>query len=120
MDFPVDDVKTKLVGLADDLTPFDPAARRPDTEGKWMVIAPFTAFGWDSTLHQRSAPKLAAPNHQSAIEQPALLEILDEGGRRLIRDIAIFLQMRVQFRVIVPAGVEKLYESHSTLDHPSR
>src|SRR4051812_34321040 len=40
----------------------------------------------DVAIDARSAPKLAHPNNQRGIEQPALLKIVQQGGKSLFSD----------------------------------
>src|SRR5438445_13733188 len=59
------------------------AAGHPDGEGVLVVIAA-EPLGAVALLVHRRAAKLASPDNQRAVQQAALLEILDQGRDRLI------------------------------------
>ena len=71
-------------------------------------------------LRQRRASELAAPDHQRILEQPALLQVLYQRRRRLIRRPAGLLMAAVQVRMIVPTRVRHHHEPHAALHQPSR
>ena len=67
------------------------------------MIAPIIA-----ALNHRSAAKLTAPDDESRIEQPALLEILDQCRAGLVRVVAVLFQISREIPVLVPRFVELL------------
>ena len=69
---------------------------------------------------QRRAAELAGPDHQRFVEQPALLQILDQRGDRLVGHLGVEGQLDVEIRVMVPRGVNDVHEPHAALDHPPR
>ena len=74
------DLVADLVGLAVDVAALDAAAGEPHRVGVDVMIAADVA----SRLPHRRAAELAAPDHQRVVEQAAPLQVLDEGGARLI------------------------------------
>jgi hypothetical protein len=48
-----------------------------------MMVAPEVLRVVPAFVHGR-APELPAPHHECLLQQPALLQVLDEGGRRLV------------------------------------
>ena len=70
--------QAKLVGRSVTHSAFHAAARHPSREAVVIVIAALLAFRcWSST-------KLASPNHQCFIEEPALFQVLDQRRDPLI------------------------------------
>ena len=76
-------------------------------------------------LVHRGPAELAAPDDERLVEKPALLEVLDQGGDRLVRFLAAIHQavadvVRLVVAVLVPAPVVKLDEADAALDQPAR
>ena len=115
------DVQAEIVGLADDLPRLDAAARQPHAVRQGMMIAAgVVGLGRIADLAHRRAAEFAAPDHQRLIQQPALLQILDQRRGRLVGDVAVLLQLLVEIGVIVPAGVHQHDEAHAALHHAAR
>src|SRR5687768_13872469 len=51
-------IPSDLVGLADDLAPFDPSPGQPEAERKWMMVASSHPGEALTILTQRGSPKL--------------------------------------------------------------
>ena len=68
--------------------------------------------------HRRPA-ELAAPDDQRVVEQPALLQVLDQRGAGLVGVLAVLLEVVDQVAVLVPGLVEDLHEPHAALDQPA-
>src|SRR5687768_1517262 len=79
-----------------------------------MMIAAIVA-----ALDHGSSPKFTTPDNQRIFEQTALLQILDQGGARLVRIFAVLLQVAHQGTVLVPGLMENLDEPDSALDEPA-
>jgi len=80
-----------------------------------VVIAAGRSFG------RRRAAELAAPEDEGVFEQAAILQVLDEGGDRLIHRASV-VAMVGDGAVIVPrlAGAGKdLHRAHAALDEPT-
>lgn len=60
------------------------------------------------------------PDHQRVLEQAALLEILDQGRRRLVDRLGHDPDVLGQVAVLIPALVVQLDESHVALGEPPR
>ena len=84
--------EAELIGGPGDGSRLHAAARHKQTERIDMMIAADFALFADLT-HRRSS-ELAAPDHQSAIEQAALLEVFDQRRRRLVYFGADALEVR--------------------------
>ena len=69
-----------FIALTMMVTAFDSASAHPYGEGMWVVIA--ARFG--RFLRDRKTTKFTAPDDERLIEQPALFQIGDESGDRLI------------------------------------
>ena len=74
----------------------------------------------DFDLSHRRASKFSAPDHQSAVEQSALLQVLQQHGRGLIRRVAVGLQPLVEREVKVPVRVREHDEPHASLHQSAR
>ena len=95
--------------------PFHAAAGQPRRKSVRAVIAPGDlAF----PLRDRQPPKLAAPNDQRRIEQPALLQVLQQRRHRLVRFAASVVETLLHVVVRIPNlrfDVE-LHEPHAAFD----
>src|SRR5262249_40928798 len=80
-----------------------------------MMIAAVAA-----ALHHGRASKLAAPDDEGALEQPALLEILDQRRRGAIGVLAVLGNVLDQTSMLVPCLVIELDETNTSLHQPSR
>src|SRR5439155_10871962 len=74
----VDRVEAQLVGGAVGHAALDAAAGQPGGEAVGMMIAAVAPLG------AGGAAEFRAPNHERFVEQPALLEVLEEAANRLI------------------------------------
>ena len=82
------------------------------------MVAPLGIAG--ITLAERRAAEFAPPEHERVVEQAAVLEIMDQGGRRGVGVGALDLQLREQVAVLIPAGVHQLHEPRAPLEQPPR
>jgi len=57
------------------------------------------------------------PNYQRRIQQPALLQVLQQSSGRLIDDFAVLLHLWQQQQVVVPTAVHQLNKSNSSFHH---
>ena len=64
--------------------------------------------------------ELASPDDERVVEHAAALEIVEQGGRRLVGVLALPLEGLRQAEVMVPAHVEELDEPHPLLGKPPR
>ena len=76
-------------------------------------------------LRQRALPvdraaELAAPDHERAVEQAALLQIGQKRAGRLIGVLALRADVVGQVAMLVPAAVQDLHDAHAALDQPPR
>ena len=78
-----DDVVAEVVGLAVRDAGLDAAAGHPHGEAARMMIAAVVVVR-QLALAVDGAAEFAAPDDQRVVEQAALLQILDQRGRRLI------------------------------------
>ena len=88
-----------------------PAIHMVNACGWWSRprLRPSAGIGLD---HRRAA-ELAAPDDQRVVEQPALLQVLDQRRRRLVGRAAVALQVAGDVRVRVPAFVIDVDEAHA-------
>ena len=105
------DVVAEVVGLAEHEARLDAAARHPHGEAARMVVAPVIGVG-QLALAVDGAPELAAPDHQRIVEQPALLQVLNQRGGGLIHALGLQREVARQVVVLVPAAVIELDEAH--------
>ena len=71
-------------------------------------------------LHHRRAAELAPPDDQRVFQQPALLQVRDQGGTRLIGDLAICLDVVRQVAVLIPRLMKDLHKPDPALQQPAR
>src|SRR6185295_15260267 len=79
--------KAEFVRRAIDDATLQPSARQPSREAVRIVIAAVHHSGVRAEIgqfHSRCAAELSAPKHDRIIEHPTLLQILEQGGNRLI------------------------------------
>ena len=83
-----DHVESEVVALADRDPGLDAPARHPHREGVGVMVPAIVR----AALDHRSATEFAAPQHQRVVKQPALLQVLHERCRGLVRVLAILAQ----------------------------
>src|SRR5262249_10208298 len=119
-----DDAIAEFVGLAIDDAWLDSAAGHPGAEAVGMMVT--AQVGRTATrLVHGGAAKLTTPDHQSLLQQAALLQILDERRSGAIHLLALVgkrvHQVVARSRAVdVPAPVIKLHITHALLDEPAR
>ena len=74
----LDCAKADFVRSSDGLAALHSASRHPDRKSPRVMIPPF------ALLIERCAAKLAAPDHQRRVQQPARLQIRQQPGDRPI------------------------------------
>ena len=70
-------------------------------------------------LGHRGAAEFSAPDHQRVIEQTALLQVVEQSGRRLIGRAAVLFEAADNSAVVIPTCVHQHDEADTTLDHAS-
>ena len=73
--------------------------------------------GGQRALTVNRATEFAAEDHNRILQHPALLQILDQAGHRLINAVAVVLDRRWQAAVLIPAAMKQLHEPNTTLGH---
>src|SRR5262245_29247699 len=104
-------IVSKVIRLAVTDPAADAAAGQPDGETFRMMIAA-DAGGVDVALSIDGAAKYAAPDHHRVLQQPALLEVDEQGGARLIDIVTLAFDLLGQIKMLVPPFVIKLDEAH--------
>ena len=84
-----------------------------------MMIATVIILGQSALAVHRTA-EFTAPNDQRVVKHAALLQILNERGRRLIGLLAALRQAFGKLAVMVPVAVIELDKAHTTLGEASR
>src|SRR5436189_140410 len=79
----LDGMMAELVRFPKGAAPFDATTGQPVCEAVGIVV-PSDLRGTGIILDDRQAPHLAAPGNKRGIEQTAILQICDKGGRRLV------------------------------------
>src|SRR5439155_25931271 len=101
-------VKAKLICFSNYLSSLNPTACHPDTEGKRMVVTTLTALSRITALHQGRAAKFASPDNQCRVEQSSLLQVFQSRRRRPVGDFTVFLQVCVEFCMVIPTGMKHM------------
>src|SRR5881394_237879 len=86
----LDDVVAVIVRLAVTDARFDAAAGHPDRVAASVMVAAIVVL-LDLALAIDRAAEFTAPNDKCVVQQTALLEVLDQGGARLVGVLALFL-----------------------------
>jgi len=123
----VGDSVTEFIGSSMDMSRFHSASRHPNRKSFLVVIsaniALFSRHPCSARpLGHRSATEFSAPDDQSLVKQAPFLEVLDQGGNRLVDLLALVGQTTLQATMVIPALIEQLDESHarSTMRRASR
>src|SRR5215472_18864081 len=115
VDLILDHIKSKLVAFAQrDAGPHS-SSGQPHGERIRMMIASIAA-----ALHHRRAAELATPDDQGILQEPALLEVLDQRRAGLVRFAAVDADVPYEVTVLVPGFVINLHETNAALHQPPR
>ena len=101
------DVVGEVVGLAVFKTSLDSTTCHPHRETAPMVIPSVVVFG-QFPLGINGAAKFASANHDGVLEQAALLEVPDEGGRWLVDVLALLANFGRETAVLIPSAMKEL------------
>src|SRR5262245_59900907 len=90
------DCQAQIIGLPNRCAWADAVACQPHCEAVGMVIAAGVVQLFRPTeLSERSAAELTTPNHESALKQTALLQILDQRGYWASGNVTILLKLLI-------------------------
>ncbi len=117
MDGVFGDVEPEVIGRADGLTGLDTATGHPHAEGLGVMIAATTAAEGGTGFDHGCAPEFTAPDDEGVVEEPALFQIVDQRGTRLIGLAAFPAQAAFDIAMVVPTAVVHTDESHAALEH---
>ena len=109
----LDDVVGVVVGEAVAGAGLGAAAGDPCAEAAAVVVAARAKF----PLAVDRAAKLAAPDDESVLKQPTLIQVRDQCGGGLVGVQALAGEVCGQRVVLISTTVEKLGEAHATLGH---
>ena len=115
----VDDVEPVIVRLAVYVPSLDPAARHPQREYPAMMIPP-VVIRLGRALRVWRPAELPAPDHQRFVKHPALFQIADQPGGRLVDVPRHRRELLRQPSVMVPPAMIELDEAYVSLRQPSR
>ena len=87
----------------------------PHAEVTGVVIAS-VIFPGQFTLTVGGTSEFSTEDHESVLEHPPFLEVLDESGSGLVDVKTLVLDFLGQVAVLVPAPVEDLYDPDTALD----
>ena len=82
-----------------------------------MVV---TASSITGLLRVGSPPKLSTPYHEGILQEPSLLEILNQTGHWLLGIPTLARESLFQLIVLIPSHVEKLDEANVSLRQTAR
>ena len=83
------------------------------------MVATVVFFGQRALRVDRAA-ELAAPDDQRVVQHTALLQILNQRGRWLVRLQALAANLLRQIAVLIPTAMEELDEAHAALGQAAR
>lgn len=107
-------VVAKLVRRAIGKAWADAATGKPKGETAGMVVPAIVVTG-QFPLAVGGPAKFPAPDNEGVVQEPALLEVLDQCGRRLVGVPALARKLLGQGEMLVPAHVVKLDETDIAL-----
>ena len=99
-------------------TPTDPTATKPKRVTTSMMVAAVIIAG-QFPLTVNSSTELSAPDDQRLIEHSSLLEIFNQGSRRLIRVFALTRNPLGKSAVLIPSAMIQLDKPHAALRQPA-
>src|SRR5262245_62164870 len=99
------DVVAEIVRLAESYAGFDSSAGKPHSETARMMIAPVISLG-QLALGIDGAAEFPAPDDQGVIEHPAVFQIHNQRGGRLIGVLRLFTDVPGQSTVMIPATMK--------------
>ena len=112
-----DDIVAVIVGSAVSDPPADTAAGHPDGKAARVVVTPVVVLGQTAlTIHRAS--ELTAPNDESVVQEPPLLEVGDQRRRRLVGVSTLVPDLLREAAMLIPAPVKELHKTHTTLTKP--
>ena len=112
VDFAFDHAVAQVIGLAVREVAFHAAASHPGTEalGQMFATVLVDRSRANQVLAPRSTAELAAPQHERVVEQPALLQVLEQPHDGLIGLLAEPRQVAANVTMMVPAVHRDLHE----------
>ncbi len=108
------DVVAIVVGLAQADAGLDAASGNPHGKAARMMVSAIVRVCQLALAIDGSA-KLATPDHQSLIQKPLLLQILNQSCRSLIGPFALQRQVARQIIMLIPAAVIELDKADAAL-----
>ena len=109
------DVIAEVIGFPVGHPRPNPTTSYPHAEITWVVISS-VVIPRQFSLAVGGPPEFPTENHESVLEHPSFLEVLDKGGSWLVDVKALVLDFPRQVSVLVPAPVKDLYDPDPALD----
>src|SRR4030095_16449946 len=81
-----------------------------------MMIPAVVVLGELALAVDRSA-EFSTPDHEGILEQPALLQVSDQRGARLVDVPALSPDLLGKIVMLIPASMHQLHKPPSPLDH---
>ena len=91
----------EFVGLSNADTALDTAPGHPHREAVTVMVT----AGALGIFGGRLAAKLATPDYEGFVQQPPLLQILQQGGDRLVGVTGVVIVIFFEVAVSIPVGV---------------
>ena len=111
-------VVAEIIGASIGHPPFEATSGDPLGKTAWMMITA-VIIGRQLALRIIGAAEFSTPDHQGILEEPALLEIGDEGCAGLIRIVALLWECPDEAAVLVPAAMVELDKADTPLGQPA-
>ena len=103
----VDGAEAEVIAGAVGHAALDAAAGQPHGEAPAVVVAAVVVLG-QRALAVDGASELAAPDDQRVVEQPALFEVFDQRGARLVGVAALDFKLRRQIEPSSPLPLSSI------------
>src|ERR1700731_1604779 len=112
---------SEVIGGAVGHSPLNASASEPHGEPMRVVVAAVVRLATHeaaSHFDYGCSAEFGAANNQRLIEEPPGFQVLDKGGKRLIRVVGV-LAMQLDIKMMVPRiafGVVQLHDANAALD----
>jgi len=112
-----DRIPADLVGLAVSVATTHSAAGHEHRKGTRMVIAAGHTRPTYAVFSQWGSAKFATADNQRFVEQPSLLQVVDQRPDWLINHRGVVFEALVQATVVIPGGKDNIDKSNAAFHH---
>ena len=114
----LNDVIAEIIRFTEVEAAFHSATRNPTGETARVMVAT-VVVALDVALAEHRAAEFAREHHESILEQPAGLEILEQRRSRLVDVATLSAHIVGEISMVIPAAMEKLDKPNVAFGHPA-